>query len=303
MYGREKLFTMKVNIFTLAFEGEDKHLEAGFLEYHFQNTINVFRIAFVIGAFLYAIFGILDAILMPEVKYQTWIVRYVVVIPALLLTVWFSYSIHFRKFWAISFIILLIIAGAGIIYMIAIAPYPVNYSYYAGLILVLIFGYTFVRARFIWATIAGFTVIILYELVAVFVIRTPLPILISNNFFFLSANFMGMFACYTIEYFARRNYCLMMQVENEKEKVSRVNRELEEKVRELGEALENIETLRGLIPICSRCKKIRDDKGYWNQLEEYISQHSSAVFSHSICPQCAAELYGKDNPDDPEKEP
>ena len=59
----------------------------------------------------------------------------------------------------------------------------------------------------------------------------------------------------------------------------------------LRDALDNIKTLRGLIPICAHCKKIRDDKGYWNQIESYIRDHSEADFSHSICPQCQKELY------------
>ena len=53
----------------------------------------------------------------------------------------------------------------------------------------------------------------------------------------------------------------------------------------------DIKTLAGLLPICSSCKKIRDDKGYWNQIESYISEHSKAEFSHGICPECAKELY------------
>ncbi|MFK5951822.1 MAG: response regulator [Desulfobacterium sp.] len=56
-------------------------------------------------------------------------------------------------------------------------------------------------------------------------------------------------------------------------------------------ALDEIKTLRGIIPICSHCKKIRDDKGYWEQIEAYISDHSEAQFSHGICPDCAQELY------------
>jgi hypothetical protein len=56
-------------------------------------------------------------------------------------------------------------------------------------------------------------------------------------------------------------------------------------------ALSEIKTLRGLIPICARCKKIRDDKGYWKQIEEYIQAHTDAQFSHGICPQCAEILY------------
>ena len=60
---------------------------------------------------------------------------------------------------------------------------------------------------------------------------------------------------------------------------------------ELKRAREEIKTLRGIIPICAACKKIRDDKGYWNQIEAYISKHSEADFSHGICPDCAERLY------------
>jgi len=56
-------------------------------------------------------------------------------------------------------------------------------------------------------------------------------------------------------------------------------------------ALKEIKTLAGLLPICASCKKIRDDKGYWNQIEGYIQQHSNAQFSHAICPACAKKLY------------
>ena len=60
---------------------------------------------------------------------------------------------------------------------------------------------------------------------------------------------------------------------------------------ELKDALKKVKTLSGLLPICSRCKKIRDDNGYWNQIETYIQKHSKAEFSHSLCPDCAKEMY------------
>ncbi|HEX8556522.1 MAG TPA: hypothetical protein VF668_00240 [Pyrinomonadaceae bacterium] len=72
------------------------------------------------------------------------------------------------------------------------------------------------------------------------------------------------------------------------------NREAEEKgrlIRELEAALSKVRTLSGLLPICASCKNIRDDQGYWTQMEAYISQHSEAEFSHSMCPPCAQKLY------------
>ncbi|MGM0451944.1 MAG: PAS domain S-box protein [Thermodesulfobacteriota bacterium] len=62
-------------------------------------------------------------------------------------------------------------------------------------------------------------------------------------------------------------------------------------IAELQDALNNLKLLRGLLPICSHCKKIRDDTGYWNRLEAYIEKHSDAEFSHSICPDCARRHY------------
>jgi PAS domain S-box-containing protein len=61
-------------------------------------------------------------------------------------------------------------------------------------------------------------------------------------------------------------------------------------IQELSQALNNVKSLRGLLPICSTCKKIRDDQGYWNQLESYIAEHSEAQFTHGTCPDCEAQL-------------
>ena len=68
-------------------------------------------------------------------------------------------------------------------------------------------------------------------------------------------------------------------------------RDLQQKNAELQKALDDVKLLSGLIPICANCKQIRDDKGYWQSVENYISQHSQAEFSHSICPDCVRKLY------------
>ena len=74
-------------------------------------------------------------------------------------------------------------------------------------------------------------------------------------------------------------------------KIKQTDEEKSEVIKELHKALEEVKTLSGFLPICASCKKIRDDKGYWNQIEAYISKHSEAVFSHGICPGCAQKLY------------
>jgi CheY-like chemotaxis protein len=67
--------------------------------------------------------------------------------------------------------------------------------------------------------------------------------------------------------------------------------ELEERNQQLERALAEVKVLRGLIPICAGCKKIRNDQGYWQQIEEYIQDHSEAAFSHGLCLPCAKRLY------------
>jgi DNA-binding response OmpR family regulator len=68
-------------------------------------------------------------------------------------------------------------------------------------------------------------------------------------------------------------------------------RERDRLITELQAALAKIKTLSGFLPICSYCKKIRDDRGYWNQIEAYIRDHSEAEFSHGICPDCMKKLH------------
>ena len=67
--------------------------------------------------------------------------------------------------------------------------------------------------------------------------------------------------------------------------------ERERLITELQDALADVKLLSGLVPICASCKKIRDDQGFWTQIESYIQDRSDAKFSHSICPDCAAKLY------------
>ncbi|MDA8078257.1 MAG: hypothetical protein M0Z79_04895 [Nitrospiraceae bacterium] len=76
--------------------------------------------------------------------------------------------------------------------------------------------------------------------------------------------------------------------------VSKLKADLEERSRLIGElqdAMAEVKTLSGLLPICAWCKNIRDDDGYWNKVESYIAKHTEAEFTHGICPECARKVY------------
>ncbi|MFW6147243.1 MAG: PAS domain S-box protein [Thermodesulfobacteriota bacterium] len=220
---------MKANLFTLSFPGE---LEQDFLDEYFDNSLRHVRVALLLGFFFYGIFGILDAWLVPDVKETLWLIRYGLVFPFMLGVLLFSYSIHFKDLMQLAIASVILVAGLGIIAMIIVAREPGSYLYYAGLILVFLFGYTFFKLRFIWATVTSWTLVIAYEISAIWLTQTPMPILINNNFFFLAGNVIGMFAGFSIEFYSRKDFIQTRQLQAEKKKVSDANWYLEERVKE-----------------------------------------------------------------------
>jgi DNA repair exonuclease SbcCD ATPase subunit len=104
-----------------------------------------------------------------------------------------------------------------------------------------------------------------------------------------------------VDMFARNGFVENLEIIEERKGQNRIdplaleNRQLlelaEERAARLAKLLKELKTLQGLLPICSNCKKIRDDQGYWKRLEHYLQEHSQATFSHGLCPDCLKELY------------
>ncbi len=218
---------VELNLLTLSFPEE---FEAFFKEEHYKKSLRHVRIALLLSIVFFGIFGILDAWIVPEAKYQLWFIRYAVYCPFALSVLFFSYSKFFKKFMQVSIALVVGLAGSGIIAMIVLAPQSGSNSYYAGLILVFIFGYTFFKLDFIYASTVGIMIVVAYEVAAIWATETPIPILINNNFFFLTGNLFGMFACYSIQLNSRKEFLQAQLLENEKKKVHTANLELENKV-------------------------------------------------------------------------
>jgi signal transduction histidine kinase/ActR/RegA family two-component response regulator len=248
---------IKINWITLAFP---KKLELAFLDQYFHDSLWQVRIASALGIFFYGIFGFLDAALVPDAKHQLWYIRYGIVCPFLFVTCLFSFSRHFKKYMQLSIASTVLAGGFGIIAMIVIAPSPASYSYYAGLILVFIYGYTFFRLRFIWATLTGWAIVFAYEITAIWLSPTPVPTLINNNFFFLTGNVFGMFTGYSIEYYLRRDFIQARLLEVEKKKVAGINLELEERVKERTTQL--VEANRELMQEITERRRAEKDRRY-----------------------------------------
>jgi serine phosphatase RsbU (regulator of sigma subunit) len=204
----------------LRFSGD---LERQFKDDYFAKTIPITRFALALALVLYALFGILDIFISPQTKHLIWLIRYAAVCPLIILVLILTFFAFFKSIMQGSLIVLSIIMGFGIIIMIITArDVAVGLYYYAGLILVIVWGYTLVKLRFVQATVVGWVIVCAYEFAAVFyqeMWRSDQLInaYISNNFFFISANIIGMFAAYYMEAYTRRDFLQrLLIIENQK---------------------------------------------------------------------------------------
>jgi len=228
----KNLKDLQLNLFTLSFYGTNHYLEQEFIEFYFEEKLPQIRIAIIIGVFIFSLFGILDAVLADRLKYIFWGIRYGIILPYAVIGFIITYFSFFKKYNQLIIMIGCMATCLGIIAMIVLAWPPVSYFYYTGLIIVFIFIYTFTGLRFIWANATCWCVVIIFEIVAVFFKDIPFAILISNTFFFVSANVLSMFAAYFIEYSLRKNFYLARMLEIEKEKVNHTKNNLQDLVEE-----------------------------------------------------------------------
>jgi signal transduction histidine kinase/ActR/RegA family two-component response regulator len=224
--------SFSVNYFTLSFTGKNTEYEEGYQDDYFVKSLNPLRFSLFLSMVFYGAFAFLDTVAVPDLKGVFWFIRFGIVFPILIAVFIFSYSKAFKKYWQFVISCIIFITGFGIIIMIIFAAKVQNYSYYAGLILILIFGYTFIRARFMYAVIAGWSIVISYEISAIWLSHTPFTILVNNNFFFISANIIGMFISYFLELSMRKEFYMRMLLEQEKENVKTANNALEKRVEE-----------------------------------------------------------------------
>lgn len=141
---------VKINWLTLSFPEEfEKECQHSYT----RLSLPQIRIALVLGMMLYGFFGLLDAWILPEAKLKLWFIRYVCVVPFGVLVLIGTYTRYSEKIAQPSMASLVTLAGAGIVAMTVIAAPKADQNYYAGLILTLIYGYTFTRLRFVWASV------------------------------------------------------------------------------------------------------------------------------------------------------
>ena len=203
---------------TLAFPPD---VEQAFKKHHFEQALASFRAALLLGMCMFAVFGILDAWIVPEVLEQVLFIRFGVIIPVLLVLFGFTWFSAYERWATATNAFAVTCGGLAILAMIIVAPRPGRDLYYAGLILVIMYGYTFMRQGFIVAAAVGWFLVAIYEVAAIVIEPTPLPILLNNSFFFMSANVIGMFAAYMLEMYERRDFLQVRQLAVQREEIAR----------------------------------------------------------------------------------
>jgi PAS domain S-box-containing protein len=226
-----------LNRLTLSFAGSQRHLEAPFAQDYFDNSLFHIRLCHWLTIFFYSIPGVLDAAIFPQVKSSLWAVRYLLVCPVFLLGFGFTYTAHYRRWWQIISLGYILLTGGGFIWMVVLATPPSSYGYYVGIIISMMFGYTLIRERFIFASFAGLSLLLAYVGVSLAATAIPLNLLFHNGLFIFTTNLQGMLIAYFLEFSARRDFYLRYVLNQEKEKSRDLNIRLEEKVVQRTQAL------------------------------------------------------------------
>ena len=228
---------MALHPLTLVFRGRHRHLEKAFSAQYFGNNLFHLRLCHWLTIFFYSLPGLLDASFFPEMKVSLWTIRYLVVCPVFLLGFAFTYTSAYRRWWQGISMGYILLTGGGFIWMIAIATPPASYGYYVGIIISLMFGYTLIRERFIYASAAGMILLVAYLVVSLAATSIPANLLFHNGLFTFVTNMLGMLIAYFLEFSARRDFFLGYMLQREQEKVNELNVELEEKVAQRTQAL------------------------------------------------------------------
>ncbi len=215
----------------------DPDLESQFLDDYYEKSLFTVRLALVLGIVLYSVFGILDFLITPASLKYIWLIRFAIVDPFLAVVFGLTFFKFFKKIMQPALSVVALVAGLGIVVMIAItAGSEGSLFYYAGLMLVMMWAYTFVKLRFVYASVVCWVITASYEITVIFfqgLYGNPefVKVFVNNNFFFISSNVIGMFACYLIELYTRKEFLQRLTIAEKQKELERnigiMNDELE----------------------------------------------------------------------------
>jgi signal transduction histidine kinase len=230
----EHIKEMGVNPITLSFKG---FRESRFIQHYNSIALRDARFAWVLGIFVFALFGIHDLIFLSDYKASLWIMRYLVVCPIMILLLVISFHKLAKQYIQLLISAAILVCGTGIIYSLTFVPGKEAISHTSGLILLVIYAFAFSRARFLYSICTVVSLIVIFEVAEIYVIRHDLLTIVNSDFYLISTLIIGAFAAYMIEFFMRRNFYLYNLLQEEKLIVEKNNQSLENRIQERTEIL------------------------------------------------------------------
>ncbi len=221
---------MKTHPITLAFIGPHRSLEPHFREHYFESSLRQVRISLLVAVVFLAAYGIIDHLVVPDKRHLFWAIRFGIACPTGLALLGLTFARQARRYLQPALSVGTFIVGLAFIAMIILAPIGKQYVYLFGLIQTQFFIYTFLRLRFIWASLPFGLLILFHATGTGMSINFPQDRYISDVAFLAGINIMGMLACYAIEYYTRKNFFLARQLESKKRRLDMVNQLLEKRV-------------------------------------------------------------------------
>ncbi len=277
----DNLGGMQFNRLTLAFNDRLAHLEPIFLDHYHHSTLLQTRIAILVAALFFAIFGIVDKVVVPDMYLRFWIIRWAIVCPFILGIFGLSFTRFARKMLHPAVCLGTTVCGCGIIAMIILAGPHSTHAYVGGLVQIVFFIFTFMRLRFICASGTAWSLIFIYLVIAVSTDAMPAGQILGNGFHISVICIMSMMVGYAIEYQMRRNFFLSRQLETKKKRLAVYNRLLERRVKQRTQELNRTnDQLKGEIDERKTIEHaLRENQQRYLRMVDNVSDY---VFVHDL---------------------
>lgn len=267
-----------INPISLRFSKSDEKV---FFEKTFTRQLKMVRFAFLFAMLLFVAFGVLDYFLFPKEVKSLFTVRYIILMPIAFIASVITFTRFFKGVKDALTFSIVVFSGALVIAMnVLVSKYGAFNVHYAGLLLTFVFCYTFSKLQFIWASVAGAILLLIYNITFIWIHPIPVIDIFSANFILIALNVLGMIACYWIEYYTRMAYLTDEALRNEKEKIEAINLTLEESIHERTKALMQVnKSLQEEIQIRVMTER---EKQYYASHDELTSLINRRVFSETI---------------------
>lgn len=251
---------LPVNPITLRFEQDGRELEKAYRSFAFQENLQHIRICHWMAILFYSVYIFLDFHLSPENTSLFMIIRLGIVLPLFCLGLALSYLPWYERIYTFMLAFYVVLTSSGYVVMGVLTPPDIHFVYFIGILICLIFGYTYIRLPLMSASAAGVIVLAIYLVVEIRTGNHSDKLFAAYVAYLAGINILLTIIRYMQEKTDRENFYLCHLLVNERDTINRINDSLTDLVKkrtsellQLDEALKKVKTLSGLLPICSSC--------------------------------------------------